>query len=147
MKLSPLASICSIHCSFKNWVGTTTRVWASGFLVVKASIRFKATLVFDFVILRIFYFLILILLICISPAYIFLHLFQLGGQPLLETFYSDKSGSVSTLYGIEDFLISSITTVLSSQTSPFLVDNNSIHSWIERLPFLKNKYLLYFLSR
>lgn len=143
----PLSDNWSIHWSFRTWVGTITSDDDSSFRLTKASIRFIAHLVFDPVTLRVFYLLILILLICISPAYIFSHLFQLGSQSLLETFYSDKSVSVSTLYGAEESLPSSVTTVLSSQTSPFLIDNNSFHSWIERLPFLKKLNKLYFLSK
>lgn len=41
----PLSSICCIHWSLRICVGTTINAWACGFLVINASIRFKAVLV------------------------------------------------------------------------------------------------------
>ena len=78
---------------------------------------------FQFVILRAFYLLILILLFRISSAYLFI---SVRCRSLLETFYSNKLVSVSTLYDVSDALISEIISGLTSQSSPILNDFSAL---------------------
>nr|DAF11729.1 MAG TPA: hypothetical protein [Bacteriophage sp.] len=56
----------------------------------------------------------------------------MGERALLEVLYSLIRVSTSTRYSDEDSLLSSFTTGLASQSSPFSPANNSKHSCLER---------------
>lgn len=83
------------------------------------------------------------LLLLVSSAYIFTHLFQLGYRTLLDKLYSQLRGSLSTLYDDIDSLVSIFISVLSiSGVLPILPDNNSDDSSIGTAVSLKKYKIL-----